>query len=391
MSAAPSNSVPSRGRIPCLDGLRAFSILLVFIAHATWAAHLTGKWGSLLDRTVYPYGITGVSIFFVISGYLITHLLIAEWKRTGGIALLQFYRRRVLRIFPAFYSYLLLICLLCFAGILTVPATNILHAATFTANFYRDSTSLVSESAGAWYVAHFWSLAYEEQYYLVWPAMLLLLGPARAIFFPLALILLTPAIRLGTHWPLPASEQIIPELYRYYEFLMIGSLAAMCEGQGWFESFFKKLHGIIPLGCTLFLLAMAPVLRHLGFHQQIALIYQYTFQPEIDAACIAIVLLWLVRHSQSGIGRLLEHPAIVYVGVMSYSLYVWQQLFLSASHANWIGGKFPFNVLLAIGMAEISYRYIEKPFRKSKRTGSHEPLQRPEPVVLDYGGTASPE
>ena len=141
---------------PSLDGLRAFSIVLVLIAHVS----LQYPW---LRRFVEHVGNYGVRIFFVISGFLITGLLLKELTKTGRISLKSFYIRRTLRIFPAFYVYVLTVVILAWAGILILLPGDLLHAVTYTMNYHM---------VRSWWLNHMWSLSVEEQFYLLWPTVL---------------------------------------------------------------------------------------------------------------------------------------------------------------------------------------------------------------------------
>ena len=135
-------------RIPSLDGLRAFSILLVIIGHSIGR----NGWSVVL-------GFFGVQIFFVLSGYLITGLLQREHERDGRIRLPAFYKRRCFRIFPAAFAYILIIA--CF-----VPSTRygLPYALTYTVSYRLNGIPLLFH--------HLWSLSVEEQFYLLWPIAL---------------------------------------------------------------------------------------------------------------------------------------------------------------------------------------------------------------------------
>src|SRR5579872_915461 len=141
------------GRIPSLDGLRAISIALVFLGHivATRGA----------PQALNPFihvGNLGVKVFFVISGFLITTLLLKEYSRTGRVSLRGFYTRRTLRIFPAFYTYVGIIIILHLLGFVALRENDLIHAITYTMNY---------QVTREWELNHLWSLAVEEQFYLL--------------------------------------------------------------------------------------------------------------------------------------------------------------------------------------------------------------------------------
>jgi peptidoglycan/LPS O-acetylase OafA/YrhL len=150
-----------QGRIPSLDGCRAISVFLVLFGHACETKNL--DFSRYLPR-LGQVATLGVTVFFVISGYLITSLLLEEERRHGRISLSMFYLRRAFRIWPVAYAYIAVVAALQAAGALTLPRYNLLYAATFTMNLAPQ---------GSWWLGHLWSLAVEEQFYFVWPAVFL--------------------------------------------------------------------------------------------------------------------------------------------------------------------------------------------------------------------------
>ncbi len=149
-------------RIRSLDGVRGIAIVLVL------AGHVVANFQPLHPDHRYWLGAfanssAGVRLFFVLSGYLITWLLLREWTATGRISIGQFYRRRALRIFPAFYAYLFVITGLTFFRPTGVNGETFLAAATFTWNYHHLWISIPPE--GAWNLGHLWTLALEQQFY----------------------------------------------------------------------------------------------------------------------------------------------------------------------------------------------------------------------------------
>jgi peptidoglycan/LPS O-acetylase OafA/YrhL len=163
VSASAADGRPVR-LLPSLDGLRAVSILLVILGHGVG----TGKsqldlHSPVLEKLFFSHSAIGVRTFFIISGFLITTLLLREKSNFGYISLPAFYTRRCLRILPAFFFYLLVIVVLDRTGFVQLPAGNLLYAVTYTMNFNPNPY---------WYTGHFWSLSVEEQFYLLWPLAL---------------------------------------------------------------------------------------------------------------------------------------------------------------------------------------------------------------------------
>ncbi len=154
-------------RDPLLDGFRAYAVGLVILGHAMayrFADQIEplGMFGHQIRRLSGPLADLGVYLFFAISGYIITSLLLREEKRRGRISLQAFYLRRSFRILPPLLVYLLVVFLLSMNGLITSP-TNELPRALFTCNLLECD----------WYIAHTWSLAVEEQFYLIWPVIFL--------------------------------------------------------------------------------------------------------------------------------------------------------------------------------------------------------------------------
>jgi peptidoglycan/LPS O-acetylase OafA/YrhL len=166
-------------RVPCLDGLRAISISLVLLDHLPGCSGFPISLEQEHAWKLSGVGTLGVGVFFVISGYLITTLLLRELTNRGGIDLGKFYFRRTLRIFPAYFALVGLVGGLAAAGVIQLLPGDLLHAVTYTMNYH---------SPRAWWLGHAWSLAVEEQFYLLWPAVLLLFGRERGLYGALAVV-----------------------------------------------------------------------------------------------------------------------------------------------------------------------------------------------------------
>jgi peptidoglycan/LPS O-acetylase OafA/YrhL len=172
-----SDETASPSKIPYLDGLRGYSILTVVIAHCLQSVHLP-QW-LMPAKLLFGNGVLGVDIFFAISGFLITTLLLREWQQSGSISLRAFYERRVARIFPAAYTYIAIIAVLAMIGVVQIRWDAFFAASFFTWN-YGTLLNLFAGSKDIQLFNHFWSLSLEEQFYLLWPGCLLLFGPQRS-------------------------------------------------------------------------------------------------------------------------------------------------------------------------------------------------------------------
>jgi peptidoglycan/LPS O-acetylase OafA/YrhL len=334
-------------RIPSLDGLRGIAILLVLIGHLSYGLSEQG----IVLPFIYMFRMstTGVSVFFVLSGFLITKLLIDEKERTGAISFWRFYVRRVFRIFPAYYLFLTIILLIAATGRITVPRSAILPAYSFTWNY--------APWAGGWWFGHAWSLSMEEQFYLVWPLVVARCSRRQTLWVALLAIVLAPVSRVATYAILPAFRGQIGEmLHTHGDALMFGAVAALCWDDARFHAAIdrwtaRRAH----VWAALLLVADEYLMWR--FRGGFALPVGMT----VETACIAFILVWVVRQPSTTFGRLLNWRPLAFVGTISYSLYLWQQAFLREVDEGW-SSRFPQSIVLAALAAFASYRLVERPF-----------------------------
>lgn len=342
------------GRIPGLDGLRAVSILLVLIGHGATSISQDGRWMRLV-----PYvgnATLGVTTFFVISGYLITFLLRKEWEKTATIDIRAFYTRRVLRIFPAFYTFLFVVTLLRATGYITTTYSDIGVSGLFLTN-YKHLFGLPTND-DYWFVGHFWTLSLEEQFYLFWPVTFLVFGIVRAPRIALSIVLLAPVIRVISYFAWPSARgQLAMMLHTAADPIMIGCLAALLQGRPRFERVMTRLSAWYwPLMAALFLFIGSAWLA-----ERFRGMYSITVGMSLNGLCIAFIMLWIVTRPASLSCRLLSIPVVRHIGILSYSLYLWQQCFLTTKNSSW-SGTFPLNFVACFIAAELSYWLIESPF-----------------------------
>jgi len=352
--------VPTRAssmpRIPSLDGLRAISIVLVMGLH-TLQRHDLSHHSSFLWYALFNGG-TGVYIFFVISGYLITSLLLHEQSRTGGISLGSFYLRRAFRILPPLYFYVAVVALCAALGRLALPRIDLLSALFFFHNYAATSMG--------WSVEHFWSLSVEEQFYLIWPVVLILclsrpgpLGRRLALRFAVVVIAISPAIRVGsfrlhnTYWHNGGMFQMAADS------LMFGCVVALLQGTPRFEKLYLRVTRLWWLPPAIILFCMTMDARFQNY-------WSLPIGLTIEGAAIAAFMLWCVRNPRSAVGRFLNLRPVAYVGVLSYSAYLWQTLFLHHGSVQLFGGStlantFPGDWIAVFAAALFSYHIIEKP------------------------------
>lgn len=337
-----------------MDGLRAISILLVLLGHSSGTYEHHNHWVNFL-LTIVGNADLGVLIFFVISGFLITTLLLKEHGKTGTISLPHFYLRRAFRIFPAFYCYMSVIFCLWITGVIRLTWPVFLSAALFL----RDYSVVVVHSypKGDWFVGHTWTLSVEEQFYWLWPLILILFKPRRAVAIVITLILIDPILRVGQYFTMPSTREQIPiMLHTRMDSLMFGSLIALLYTNSRFQAMLQRLYRYhLPLVAAIFMFFLSPILasHYRG-------IYLLPIGWPLENSGAALILLWAIDHSQSKLGALLNSRILVHIGVISYSLYLWQQLFLTKLNPLMFD-VFPVNLVLALIAAEISYFFIERP------------------------------
>ncbi len=334
----------SASRIPSLDGFRAISILLVIAYHLADAPGMPEGLHSF--AAVTHSGALGVRIFFAISGFLITTLLVEEYARTGDISLRRFYFRRTLRILPPYYVFLLCAEVAARASLVPLAPGDRLHAWTFTMNFHT--------AGAAWTVVHSWSLSIEEQFYLVWPALLLLAGPRRARPLLLTVIVVVSAWRFGSWagWYVMAPD--IQYAFRgVADWLAAGALLALLRPDLQRSERYRRVLGHAMFPVVTVVVAFA-AWTGLGFWRR--------SEVTLPAAVFGTVLLldWGMSCPRHPLARLLNWAPVAWLGRLSYSLYIWQQVFFteSASHP-W--EQAPFSIAAALLAATISYYVVERP------------------------------
>jgi peptidoglycan/LPS O-acetylase OafA/YrhL len=345
LAAADDFSPRLPDRIPSLDGLRAVSIGLVILAHVGGSVHFPGPLQHL-DHL----GNLGVKVFFVISGFLISTLLFKEFRATGCVSIKGFYVRRIFRIFPAFYAYYLVIVLVAWSGIIALKPGDALHAATFTMNYHHER---------AWHLNHVWSLSVEEQFYLIWPAVILLVGPRRAIVIALLTILLSPLARAYMIYIQDATNSALTREFQ----AVADTLATGCLLAGLYNWLGRKPGYLAFLQSRAFLLAPVVGLgMPLGLFAVHPDLYYLVGQTIVHFA-IALCIDRCLRFPRDRFGRLINSRPFVFVGVLSYSLYLWQEPFLDpTSTVDNVFTSFPLNIVLTLLAAAASYYLVERPF-----------------------------
>ena len=326
-----------------IDGLRAVAVIAVILFHAGFA--------------VFSGGFVGVDVFFVISGYLITGIIATELKQ-GEFNLFRFYERRARRILPALFF--VMACCIPFAWVWMLPeqfqgfSQSLVAVSLFASNlyFWRGS-GYFAPDAGLSPLQHSWSLAVEEQFYVIFPLILLLLWRfGRRSVFP-ALVLATSASILLSEWGwrnFPAANFYLAPT-RAWEFLA-GSICALFM----LDRAQRTNNWLGVLGLALILFSI------FHFDSSIPFPSLYTLAPVIGTA-----LIILYGEGQTIVGRLLGTRILGGIGLISYSAYLWHQPLFAFARIRSILAPSPalllFLVALTFGFSYLSWRFVEQPVR----------------------------
>jgi len=334
---------------PDIDGLRGIAVSAVILFHA--------------NVTVFRGGFVGVDIFFVISGFLITAISLREWE-IGQFSVIRFFEKRARRILPA----LLLVTLVCVPFAVTIPNPlqtkqffeSVLYVLSFLSNFhFWGQTGYFETSAELKPLLHTWSLAVEEQYYVLFPFMFLALVRSRktaallilAFGFVVSLALAQTLIQSGQK---PAAFFLLPT--RVWE-ILAGVFCALASRGGLTGRVTGKPAGLLAGAGLILVLVSLPV-----FNDNTVTPGAHALIPVIGAA-----LIILFSRSGGSVYRLLSNNTLVFLGLISFSAYLWHQPIFA--FARLFSGE-PLSVwtmaalcLLIIPLAYVSWRFVEVPFR----------------------------
>ncbi len=348
-------------RLPSLYGLRAISILMVLFAHFQLKYRLS---------IPFPYNFfcdsqLGVNIFFVMSGFLITKLLLTEELATGKISLKGFYRRRVIRIFPAYYFLLFVYLILQLVDLIHLSKGSWISSVFFVKYLYMTDQE----------TDHFWTLSMEENFYLLFPVCLiywrkhidrLLIGG----------IILAALIRLVCY-----RYQFLPyglnqNIFMRGDALLTGCLFALHEekANAFIAAIVKKTSAA---RCVLLILLSLYAVYALdswnyryGLHLWFIL-FPFGGTTGTIANFLIGFLLLASMNEKTGWYSFLNLPVMEYLGKLSYSLYLWQQIFILCLPSVQALHLWPVCLLASLIAANLSYYLIEKPFmRWGRRSGA---------------------
>jgi peptidoglycan/LPS O-acetylase OafA/YrhL len=343
--------------LPTLDGWRAIAIAMVVLSHCLTAVSARDGGGGVVNLLTFRLGTFGVMLFFAISGFLICTRLLVEEESTGSISLRSFYIRRAFRILPPAFAYLGTVIVLALAGVLAIRWMDIVGAALFFSNY------VPSES---WFTGHFWSLAIEEHFYFLWPPILVYCGRRRALWAGAGLILLTLFLRhevigqAGDGADLQGYTQL-----RLDAFMCPCILAILLRDRQRARRFEQALTPLV--WCSLLLVLGAGIAAGAAFPAW--------REPQrlLQSALLPLIIVTTVMRPGDWFARQLRRPAMEWLGRISYSIYLWQQLVFGFAPAVWPARlvALPFLIGLIVVLAALSYRWIEQPMiRIGKRVAA---------------------
>jgi peptidoglycan/LPS O-acetylase OafA/YrhL len=353
--------VSSGRRLPSLDGWRAVGVTLVLVSHMPFT---TGFPEQYAQRLVSVFdGELGVRIFFVLSGFLITSLLLNEAYAAGAISLKRFYIRRALRILPIYVVYLLVLAALSALGLYSDSASSWIGAVTFTRNLVGHGRSATVQ---------LWSLAVEEQFYVLWPltlsAFALWRRPRVFVSVLLLVMVACPILRAAFVSTTPGGSVLNRLLGPYSGLMFADSLVVGC-----LAAFFAKPTARFPAWLTSAVLpGLAVALIVAGRYEQMtfAPAWALALVPSVQALSI-MYLIWMTAYQPPGLlARLLSLRPVALFGTLSYSVYVWQFLFIShfvpAFRDVWTH-DWKWWMFCAVAVAAASYYGVERPFLTLKQ------------------------
>ena len=387
MVSADVAAVPFRlGRRPWLDGMRAFAVLSVVAYHERF----------LLPRSHIPWvgygGNLGVDVFFAISGFLITSLLLEERRRTGAVGLGGFYSRRARRLFPAVGALLAVIVIGALVFASPDGRSQMLEEAAATATYSANWTQAFGLTTPLHQLSHTWSLAVEEQFYLLWPLALLgllaigLRGRRLAVFLSglaLVAVLWRTEAAPHLHW---SPVRIYAGFDTRCDGLLIGCALAVAMH-----------HRLLPTGAGITwirrALGVAGAMAIIALIHNPLVINNVIHLTPIDASAVVglstAAIIWaLVEESDSLPARVLSWRPIAGTGRISYGIYLYSypvSLLMSRQIGHRIGARklVVLDVALTFAIALLSYFTIERVFRRPHRA------EPPEPVAPPAGATVA--
>lgn len=357
--SAPSDALQaalSQPRIPGLDALRALAVFLVLADHSGWA----GPFGLPLFDSGF-----GVMLFFVLSGFLITRGLLAELRTRDDIDLGRFYLRRAARLLPVFYVYVVVGLVLLTLAHRPVPWGAIWSSSTYVVNYYQAFTGAASH-----YLSHCWSLAVEEQFYMLWPLGLLLIHRHIKVTWHGVLALTLALIGCRLAWVAAGAPD--EYLYRALETrgdqLALGGLLACAVASERVRAGFAR----VPARSWVLLASLGLVILSFNVLRGTnALKYAAGFSLESLLVTLTLPIVILAANQPGGPAyRILNAGWAAWIGRISYGIYLFHPMVLHPVRNTLTRLGLQTDLAIAVSMvavaivAHISFRWFEEPLRQ---------------------------
>lgn len=331
------------GKIKGLDGLRGIAIVFVMISHTVLWPYL-----GIESRKIMALmnGHVGVSIFFVLSGFLITLLLMRERDATGSIDIAAFIKRRALRIFPVYYLAIFFLICMDATGKANIPNCAYPYALTYAVNFIDKECDHLT-------ISHFWSLSVEEHFYIFWPFIFLLgrrFSLVIAATVAVACVLVGVSLysevvnRYPNRWTFPA---MLP--------ILVGCITAILHK----APAIKKLFTDSTMSNIMLVAILAGLVSP-----------AFAKSDVIWLAAMSLLMLYIYYRQDSFVVRILEFKPLALIGLISYGLYVWQGVFTGNGPYR-SGSVFPPEIYTGLWLtfiiAPLSYVFFERPIMSFKK------------------------
>ena len=341
-------------RNAALDGLRGIAILVVLLCH------------------ISPYrlagGNIGVDLFFVLSGFLITSILLNEYRSTGTISIKLFYLRRALRLFPAAFSVVVFVFV--YTAVVTPELlrgtlTDLLAVVTYVWNWRLVWLHSNALGGGNGMLSHLWSLSVEEQFYIIWPGLLLMvlsLRQSRPVLLALfAIGIISPAMARLALWKSGPTVTIYFSSHLRADGLMWGAMLAWLMHVGAMPTnrFFRRLVNVLAVTALAVFLIISKDDYLSG-----GMLYQWGFS--LIGAMSAVMILAAIINPTSTFTKCLEWRWLQYTGKISYGLYLWHVPILSVHHHLYVVTHAILGLTATYIVAALSFHYWESPWLRLK-------------------------
>ena len=378
------------GRQPAFDGLRGVAWLVVFVAHA-----------NVFDD--FAFGQIAMFVFFSLSGFLITSLLVAEHAATGRVSLRNFFARRALRLLPALWlflaAWLLVVAVLGnHPWVTTVPGggggsaepiTTALQGVGAAVGYFSNWFEIKNLSSGYFPLGHLWSLAVEEQFYLIWAPLLVVVlwcRPSRAAIFAALLTIGSLLDVVVIHHASSTTGIVDMGTDTRAGAFLAGAVLALCWVQR--SRIMTRIHTYARVPTTVGVLGVMVWAAWVFDHRASVLEFGLAWVGVSLGAAVLIANVVDERTPRNA--SILSHPVVVYLGQRSYALYLWHYVWLT-----WLRSLGLMGIIGAfvatLACAELSWRIVEAPALARKRRFSSMPVPEPSPVDTPFPSRPSGE